>query len=135
MPKRFVDAMYSITEFRRAIFEPFTEAPSFLLVENAGKKLSDIKIWIKTDHSSQNYGPPNLLFPLRKMYPYSELFWSAFFSYFPAFGLNTKRYGVSLRIQSKCKKMRTRIIPNTDTFYAVANEKQMMIVHMFRLVK
>ena len=111
MPKRFVDAMYSITEFRRAIFEPFTEAPSFLLVENAGKKLSDIKIWIKTDHSSQNYGPPNLLFPLRKMYPYSELFWSAFSSYFPAFGLNTKRYGVSLRIQSKCGKMRKKCGP------------------------
>ena len=39
--------------------------------------------------------------------------------HFPAFGLNTERYGVSLRIQSECGKMRTRIIPNTDTFYAV----------------
>ena len=39
--------------------------------------------------------------------------------YFPAFGLNTERYGVSLRIQSKCGKIRTRITPNTDTFYAV----------------
>ena len=29
--------------------------------------------------------------------------------YFPAFGLNMDRYGVSLRIQSKCWKMRTRI--------------------------
>ena len=29
------------------------------------------------------------------------------------------RYGVSLRIQSKCEKIRTRITPNTDTFYAV----------------
>ena len=28
--------------------------------------------------------------------------------YFPAFGLNTERYGVSLRIQSECGKMRTR---------------------------
>ena len=28
--------------------------------------------------------------------------------YFPAFGLNTERYGVSLRIQSKCRKIRTR---------------------------
>ena len=28
--------------------------------------------------------------------------------YFPAFGLNTKRYKVSLRIQSKCGKIRTR---------------------------
>ena len=29
-------------------------------------------------------------------------------SYFPAFGLNTERYGVSLRIQSECRKMRTK---------------------------
>ena len=28
--------------------------------------------------------------------------------YFPAFGLNTETYSVSLRIQSKCRKMRTR---------------------------
>ena len=39
--------------------------------------------------------------------------------YFPAFGLNTESYSVSLRIQSECGKMRTRITPNTDTFYAV----------------
>ena len=28
--------------------------------------------------------------------------------YFPAFGLNTERYSISLRIQSKCGKIRTR---------------------------
>ena len=39
--------------------------------------------------------------------------------HFPTFGLNTERYGVSLRIQSECGKMRTRITPNTDTFHAV----------------
>ena len=39
--------------------------------------------------------------------------------YFPAFGLNTERYGVCLRIQSECQKIRTRITPNTDTFHAV----------------
>ena len=38
---------------------------------------------------------------------------------FPAFGLNTERYGVSLCILSKCRKIRTRITPNTDTFHAV----------------
>ena len=32
---------------------------------------------------------------------------------------DTERYSVSLRIQSKCGKIRTRIIPNMDTFYAV----------------
>ena len=39
--------------------------------------------------------------------------------YFPAFGLNTERCSVSLRIQSEYGKMRTRITPNTDTFHAV----------------
>ena len=29
-------------------------------------------------------------------------------AYFPVFGLNTGRYGVSLCIQSKCEKIRTR---------------------------
>ena len=52
------------------------------------------------------------LIRLRKKCPYSELFWSAFSR------LRTE-YGVSLRIQSECGKMRTRITPNTDTFHAV----------------
>ena len=39
--------------------------------------------------------------------------------HFPAFGLNTERYSLSLRIQSECEKMRTKITPNTHTFYAV----------------
>ena len=36
--------------------------------------------------------------------------------YFPAFGLNTEIYSVNLRIQSECRKIRTRKTPNTDTF-------------------
>ena len=39
--------------------------------------------------------------------------------YFPAFGLNTERYEVSLRIQPECGKIRTRKTPEADTFYAV----------------
>ena len=39
--------------------------------------------------------------------------------HFPAFGLNTKRYSVSFRIQFECRTKGTRITPNTDTFYAV----------------
>ena len=35
---------------------------------------------------------------------------------FPIFELNTERYRLSLRIQSECGKMWTRITPNTDTF-------------------
>ena len=52
---------------------------------------------------------------LRKKCPYSS--YSS--PYFPALRLNTEKYGVSLRIQSKCGKIRTRINPNIDSFYAV----------------
>ena len=34
-----------------------------------------------------------------------------------------KRYGESLRIQSECGKIRTRITPNTDTFDVVLSPK------------
>ena len=43
--------------------------------------------------------------------------------YFSAFGLNTEGYSVSLRIQSKCVKIRTWIIPNMDAFRAVSDQK------------
>ena len=39
--------------------------------------------------------------------------------YLPAFGLNTERYGVSIRTQSECGKIWTRKTPNTNTFHAV----------------
>ena len=39
--------------------------------------------------------------------------------YFPAFRLNTERYFVFLRIQSKCRKKRTIKNFETDTFYQV----------------
>ena len=57
----------------------------------------------------------------------SVCIWSICGRYFPAFGLNTDRYGVfglntdrygvSLSIQSECGKIRTKITLNTDTFY------------------
>ena len=40
---------------------------------------------------------------------------------FRAFELNTNKYEVSLRIQSECRKMQTRITPNTDTLHAVTS--------------
>ena len=46
----------------------------------------------------------------------SARIWSYSGPNFPAFGLNTD---VSLRIQPECRKMRTRIAPNMDTFHAV----------------
>ena len=39
--------------------------------------------------------------------------------YFPAFGLDAERYGVSLRIKSECGKIRSRKIPYLDAFHAV----------------
>ena len=45
--------------------------------------------------------------------------WSYSGPYFPAFGLYTKRYFVSLRIQSEGGKILTRITPNMDAFYEV----------------
>ena len=39
--------------------------------------------------------------------------------FFSAFGLNTERCGVSLRIQSKCGKVRIRKTANTGIFHAV----------------
>ena len=46
--------------------------------------------------------------------------------HFPAFGLNAERYSASLRIQSECKKMRARLTPNMDTFYAVLSTKKVV---------
>ena len=39
--------------------------------------------------------------------------------HFPAFALNTEKYGVFLCIQSESGKIRSRLTPNTDIFYAV----------------
>ena len=52
---------------------------------------------------------------LRKKYPYSELFRSVFSRIWT-------EYGVSLRIQSECGKIRTRKTPNADNFYAVYDD-------------
>ena len=49
--------------------------------------------------------------------------WSYSGPYFPAFGLNTERYCVYLRIQCKNEKIRTRKTLNTDTFHEVLNSE------------
>ena len=53
--------------------------------------------------------------------------------YFPAFGLNTERYEVSLRNQSQCGKIRTRITPNTETFHAVMGKTMVQMIKGARL--
>ena len=84
-----------------------------------------IENWLKSIRPSPNFkkgarGRPSKTLneeegTLRKKCPYSELFCQ----YFPAFRPNTERYGVPLRIQFECGKMRTIITPNTDTFHEV----------------
>ena len=43
--------------------------------------------------------------------------------YFATFGLNMKRYGVSLHIQSECWKTWTRKTPNTEIFHVALRFK------------
>ena len=57
---------------------------------------------------------------LRKKCPYSEVFWSAFFPHFPAFGLDTREIPPPV-FSPSAGKTRTRITSNTDTFYPVYN--------------
>ena len=58
--------------------------------------------------------------------------------HFPTFGMNTERNGVSLRIQSECGKMRTRMTSNMDIFYAVktaySNKYQIFTFNKNKLV-
>ena len=49
---------------------------------------------------------------LREKCPYSKFFWSVFSRIWT-------EYGVSLRIQSKCGKIKTRKTPKADTFHAL----------------
>ena len=60
-----------------------------------------------------------MYFTLGEKYAYSELFWSTFS------GIRTDYEEILrfLRIQSECGKIRTRIIPSTDTFYAVLDKQ------------
>ena len=55
------------------------------------------------------------LITLREKYPYSELFWSLFSRIWTEYWEILR---IS-RIQSECRKMRTRITQNTVTLYAV----------------
>ena len=79
-----------------------------------GNKDGRINASVKQDLHWKNKFSNNQFHCVEKC-PYSE-FPSL---YFPAFGLNTKRYRVSLRIQSKCGIMQTKETLNTDTFHAI----------------
>ena len=65
------------------------------------------------------WGPTIFIFLTEVVYVKSLRIRSYSDPHFPTFGLDMERNSVSLRIQSECRKIRTRITPNTDTFYAV----------------
>ena len=71
--------------------------------------------------SEKKFNEEEIRVPVGAFKTYSLRILTAYFSdpYFPAFGLNTERYGVSHRIQSECGEIPTRKTPNTDTFHAV----------------
>ena len=71
------------------------------------EKKSRLQNPLEVINKSSNIVTVDLLLPLRKKCPYSDLFWSAFFAHFTASG----RYGVSLRIQSEYGKMREKCGP------------------------
>ena len=64
-----------------------------------------------------------LMISLRENCLYLEFFWSVFSRIWT-------EYGISLRIQSKCGKIRTRKSSNTDTFHAVES-LNMYIIFMW----
>ena len=52
--------------------------------------------------------------------------------YFPALGLNTEGYSVSLHIQVKCAKIRTKKTPNMDTFTQCAGQREPVLWNILR---
>ena len=60
---------------------------------------------------------------------------SYFGSYFPEFRLNMERYSISIRIQSECGKMLTRITPNTDTFHVVVLTSAIFFIGLWNYLK
>ena len=67
----------------------------------------------------KNISARSLIVALREKCLYLELFWFIFSCIWTEY----ERYYVSLGIQSKCGKIRTRIIRNMDTFYAVLDSR------------
>ena len=74
------------------------------------KKMQDSVciINISLQFISQKIKAPLRLGTLREKCPNTEFFLVRIFPCFPAFRLNTERYELSLRIRSKCGKIRTR---------------------------
>ena len=111
---------YSCLESTRS--REFSEL-CFILMHNTlfwlVKMICNALFWLLNHRRDMLTWDLHLNIALRKKWLYSELFWSAIFLHFAAFGLNTERYKVGMR--ENARKMRIRITPNTHTFYAVLN--------------
>ena len=93
------------------IYVKFLSCCKFLTLFHDLKHKSNLRHPLRKTVRIRSYSGPHFsrIFPhsdwIRRDTSYSKLFWSVFFPQFPAFGLNTESYFVSLRIQSECGKM------------------------------
>ena len=71
-------------------------------------------IFPKYHWKSTNLGKMRMIFAWKV-----SVFWVILVRNFPVFEFNTEIYSVNLRIQSECRKIRTRKTQNMDTFYTV----------------
>ena len=114
-----IDLSLTLFSFWFLMFFMFWIVLVFKQIYEFGDSL-DLKFWV------QQYSNPSShsVFPktpktLDCHYVKSARIQSYSGPHFPAFGLNTDRYEVSIRIQSDCRKIRTRITPYTANFHAL----------------
>ena len=67
---------------------------------------------------------------LRKMCPYSELFWSTFFRQFPAFGLNTEKYRENIYKWT----LSTQRYQQEDWFAQLQNVSPLVVIHYLNTI-
>ena len=116
----YIPVFVRIPPTYKNVYFPYS-AMFYAVITNCIQKVFLLRVFspflIARKHCDQLF---QLILSLREKCPYLELFWSAF----SAFGLNTERYFVPLRIRFKCRKIQTRITPNMHTFYAVYSIKR-----------
>ena len=79
---------------------------SFMLIQTLSPRYTPMKVDGQDEEQELT---------LRKKCLHSGLFWSAFFQHFPLLRISPNL----VRMWENAGMMRTRITPNTDTFYAV----------------
>ena len=67
---------------------------------------------------------------LRKMCPYSKLFWSTFFRQFPAFGLNTEKYRENIYKWT----LSTQRYQQEDWFAQLQNVSPLVVIHYLNTI-